>query len=406
MGYALARGAYAPAAGAIARDRGHAPAWAALATALAERNGAQLHALLVHHRRTLPRGAQVDAASAIGEPARAISEAFGSLNQNRSDWALAHHYRRLLLSQSDRVSQRTRYLQSAGFSVMGAEINVRHMVNPNTEIEAGARDDLIRRTDATLIGTTPPFDRSEYFRIGLLRRSGASQLTLGRRSAVTRFAYAQASLRASLWPHTSQTLRLNYHARASDLPALYLGGVKNGFSLENTDTLTARDSLDAKVAYRSFRGQGGGDLGTGLITSLGYDHKIWRSYPDITVDAALSFAHYRAAQTLPSDLVPLLPAGSTGLGPFALQSYAQAGVGIHFGDRYRRHYSPDLRPFLDLDVFEDSITHAGYDVTVGLATPVIGPDHLAIYYMRSQGGIGIENRLQAVGLRYSYHFKP
>ena len=406
LGYALARGAYAPAAGAIARDRGHAPAWAMLATALAERNGAQLRALLVHHRRTLPRGAQVDAASAIGEPARAISEAFASLNQNRSDGALAHHYRHLLLAQSDRVSQRTRYLQSAGFSVMGAEINVRHMVNPNTEIEAGARDDLIQRTDATLIGTTPPFDRSEYFRIGLLRRSGASQLTLGRRSAVTRFAYAQASLRASLWPHTSQTLRLNYHARASDLPALYLGGVKNGFSLENTDTLTARDSLDAKVAYRSFRGQGGGDLGTGLITSLGYDHKIWRSYPDITVDAALSFAHYRAAQTLPSDLVALLPAGSTGLGPFALQSYAQAGVGIHFGDRYRRHYSPDLRPFLDLDVFEDSVTHAGYDVTVGLATPVIGPDHLAIYYMRSQGGIGIENRLQAVGLRYSYHFKP
>ncbi len=406
LGYALARGAYAPAAGAIARDQGHPPAWAALATALAERNGAQLRALLVHHRRTLPRSDRVDAASAIGEPARAISEAFASLDQNRSDGRLARHYRRLLLSQSDRLSERTRYLQSAGFSILGADIAVRHMINPGTEIEAGARYGLIRRTDSTLIGAIPHFDRSEYFRIGLLRPSGADRLTLGLRSAVTHFSYAQASVRARLWPHTTQTLRLNYHARAYDLPALYLGGVKDGLSLENTNTLTTRDSVDAKVAYRRFRGQGGGDLGMGVITSLDYDHKIWQSYPDLTVGAVLSIAHYRSARTLPSDLVAFLPAGNTGVGPFTLQSYAQAGVGIHFGDRYRRHYSPTLRPFLDLEVFDDSITHGGYDATVGIATPVIGSDHLAIYYTRSQGGAGIENRLQAVGLRYSYHFKP
>lgn len=406
LGYALAHNAYAPAARAVVRDRRHAPAWAGLAVALAEHDGARLRALLVRHPRTLPPGGRTAAALAIGEPAQAISGAFGGLDRDPSDWSLARRYRRLLLRQSDRLSERTQYLQSEGFSVMGEDVTVRHMLNPGTEIKTGVHEGWIRRTDPALIATVPRLDRSEYFQIGLLRPSGTYRLILGLRSAVTRFPYAEASLRSRLWPHTSQTLRLNYDARAYDLPSLYLAAVKDGLSLEDTDALTARDSVDAKIAYRRFRGQGGGALGRGLVTSLGYDHKIWQGYPDLTVGAALSFARYSRAHTLPSDLSAFLPAGSGGLGPFALQSYAQAGVGIHFGDGYRRHYCPDLRPFLDIELFDDSVTHAGYALTAGLATPLIGPDHLAVYYTRSQGGVGIENRLQAAGLRYSYHFKP
>ena len=143
-----------------------------------------------------------------------------------------------------------------------------------------------------------------------------------------------------------------------------------------------------------------------MIASFHYGHKIFLSYPDITVGAALSFAHYRAASgPVPQALVPLLPPGD-GIGFFVPQSYAQAGLDVHFGEDYRRHYAPSLRPFLDLEVFDNSVTHAGYDLSVGVATPIVGPDHLAVYYTRSQGGVGIENRLQAVGMRYDYHFKP
>ena len=406
LGYALARAAYAPADYAAARGR-HTPPWAALAVALAGHDGMRMRDLLAHHDLTLPRVSRVDAAAAVGEPAQAISAAFASLGESRSDIALARRYRDLALRQSDRLGGDIQYLRSAGFSALSTGLTVRHALNPGTAIDAGAVNSLDQRTNPTLIGTLPHFDRSEYFGIIARRPAGRYGLTVGRRSAVTRFLYAQASWQTTFWPHSTQTLRLDYHMRAYDLPSLYLGGVKNGVSVADAEALTVRDTVDGRLSYRQLQAQGGGALATGVIASFHYDHKIFLSYPDVTVGSALSFAHYRAASgPLPEALVPLLPPGGGGIGFFVPQSYAQAGLDVHFGETYRRHYAPGLRPFLDLGVFDNSVTHAGYDLSVGVATPIVGPDHLAVYYTRSQGGVGIENRLQAVGMRYDYHFKP
>ena len=407
LGYALSRAAYAPADYA-APNGGHAPPWAALAVALAGHDGMRVRALLVRHDLTLPRTARAEAAAAVGEPARAISLAFASLGESRSDIALMRQYRRLALRQSDRLSSQVQYLRAAGFSAQSEELAVRHALNPGTAIEAGTVNSLDGRTDPALIGVIPRFDRSEYVGLVARRPSGRYHLTVGSRLAVARFLYAKVSWQTAFWPHSAQTLRVNYHARAYDLPSLYLGGVKNGVSMADEEALTVRDTVNGRLSYRQLRGQGGGALATGVIGAFHYDHKIFLSYPDITVGAALSFAHYRAAgDTLPAALVPLLPpGGGGGIGFFVPQSYAQAGLDVHFGDTYRRHYAPGLRPFLDLEVFDNSVTHAGYDLLVGVATPILGPDHLAAYYTRSQGGIGIENRLQAVGVRYDYHFKP
>ena len=405
LGYALARAAYAPADYEAART-GIAPPWAALAVALAGHDGMRLRALLTHHDRTLPRVGRVDAAAAVGQPAQAISAAFAGLGRGRSDVALARRYRALALRQSDRVGGQIQYLRSAGFSALSEGLTVRHALNPGTAIDAGAVNSLDQRTNPTLIGTIPRFDRSQYFGIVARRPSGRYRLTVGRRSAVTHFLYVRARWQTAFWPHSTQTLRLNYHARAYDLPSLYLGGVKNGVSVADAEALTVRDTVNGRLSYRQLQAQGGGALASGVIASFHYDHKIFLSYPDITVGGALSFAHYRAAGgPLPEALEPLLPP-SGGIGFFVPQSYAQAGLDVHFGETYRRHYAPGLRPFLDLGVFDNSVTHAGYDLSVGVAMPIVGPDHLAVYYTRSQGGIGIENRLQAVGMRYDYHFKP
>ena len=408
LGYALARAAYAPAGFVLTRDYAHhEPPWAALAVALADHNGMTMRALLSHHALTLPRSGEVSAAVAVGQPARAISAAFAHLNESRSDGALAQAYRRLALRQADRIGGRIQYLRSSGFSALTESAYARHALNPDTDIEAGARTSLDGRTDPALIGTIPRFDRSEHFGMAARRPSGVYRFRVGERTAVARFLYAQASWQTALWPHSAQIVRVNYHARAYDLPSLYLGGVKNGVSLRDAETLTARNSLNERLSYRQFYGQGGGALATGLIAALHYDHKIFVSYPDVTVGAAVSWAHYRAAAgPLPEDLAPLLPPGESGIGFFVPQSYVQAGLDVHFGETFRRHYARGLRPFMNLEVFDNSVTHAGYDVTAGVATPIIGPDHLAVYYTRSQGGVGIENRLQAVGLRYDYNFKP
>lgn len=408
LGYALSHNDFALAYLTLKsyKAHSHGPPWAREATALADHNGMTINALLAHHSLTLPRSDRVTAAERIGEPERAASLAFASLNVSRFDWALARQDRRLLLDQSDRVAGRVEYLKDAGFSNTIGTVSVRHFVTPTVMIKARTRLALQTQTDPTLIGTIPRIDRSGRFTLGISRSSGLYDLTMGERSAVTHFPYGQASWQGALWPHSHQKLQLSYHVRAYDLPSLYIGGTKSGVSLRDTETLTERDSLATRMSYRNFEAQGGGALGTGSVAALNYDHKLRLAYPDITVGGGLSAAHYQGANTLPTQLTPLLPIGTSGIGFFVPQSYVQAGVDLHFGEGYERHYAPDLRPFLDLDLFENSVTHAGYDLTIGIATPLFGLDHLAVYYSRGQGGAGVVNLMQYVGVRYAYNFKP
>lgn len=387
-------------------DRAHTPPWARLSVALAYQDAAAVAHLLAVDPDVLPRSDRVTAARRSGERPRAQTWAFDSLTESREDWLLVRQDRRLLLETADDVGGRFQILRSSGFAAVMSQVEARHFLTTGFALGVEASDNIQHVTNPALIAAVPATDRSVQVTLATRNASGYYTASLGERSALARFTYATIDYGARLSATTRLRVTGRWRDRAYDLPSLYVAGTRSGVTVRTSSAWTPRDTTVVRLAYRRLDAQGGGFLADGEIGALDYGHKLRLDYPDFTVGGGLEVARYQGTTTLPRQLLPLVPAGTNDIGFFVPQSFVQGDIGFHFGARYLRHYAPDLRPFADVDVFDNSVTHAGYDLTVGVALPVFGPDHLAFYYYRGQGGVGINNRTQYVGVRYTYLFKP
>lgn len=384
----------------------HRPAWARLTVALAYHDATAIVHLLAADSDVLPRGDRVTAARLSGELPRAQTLAFNSLSESREDWSLVRQNRRLLLAGSDGIGGRFQILHSAGFAAVMSRVQVRHFLAAGFAIGVEADDNSQYVTNPSLMATVPPHDRSAQLTLATQKASGHYVISIGERTALAHFLYGEISYETRLSGDTRVHVTGRWRERAYDLPSLYVAGTRSGLTVQTVSAWTPRDSTAMRLAYRRLAAQGGGFVADGEIGALDYAHKLRLDYPDFTVGGGIEVARYQGTTTLPQQLQPLVPSGEGGIGFFVPQSFVQGNVDFRFGARYLRHYAPDMRPFADFDVFDNSVTRAGYDLTVGVALPVFGPDHLAFYYYRGQGGVGINNRTQYLGVRYKYLFKP
>lgn len=386
-------------------DHTHRPPWAQMTVALADNNAALVTHLLATDRDVLPRSDRITAARRIGDWPLAQTLAFESLSNSREDWAIARQDRSLLLAQADSIGGRFQYLLSSGFAAVMNRVQARHFLSSGFSLDVQANDNIQRVTNSTLIAYVPPTDRSAQMTLATIRSSGSYALTVGERTALTDFGYGKINYETDLSNDTHMYVIGRWQERAYDLPSLYIAGTQSGVSVHSDTAWSPRDSTAARLAYRRLAAQGGGFLANGEIGAIDYAHKLRLDYPDFTIGGGVEVAEYQGTNTLPSQLSPIIPAGND-VNFFIPQSFIQGDIDFRFGERYLRHYAPDFRPFADINVFDNTVTHAGYDLTVGIAMPVFGPDHLAFYYYRGQGGVGINNRTQYIGARYTYLFKP
>lgn len=382
------------------------PPWARLAVALAYHDATAIADLLATDRDVLPRSDRVTAARRVGELPRAQTLAFNSLSESREDWPLVRQNRQLLLVGADEIGGRFQILHSSGFAAVMSRVQVRHFLTAGFAIGVEANDNSQRVTDPSLIAMVPANDRSAQVTLATHQTSGHYAVSIGERTALAHFLYGKIDYATRLSADTSVHVIGRLQERAYDLPSLYIAGTRSGLTVRTESAWTPRDSTTTRLAYRRLAAQGGGFLADGEIGALDYAHKFRLDYPDFTVGSGVEVARYQGTTTVPQQLQPLVPNGENGIGFFVPQSFVQGSVDFRFGARYLRHYAPDMRPFADLDVFDNNVTGAGYDLTVGMALPVFGPDHLAFYYYRGQGGVGINNRTQYLGVRYTYLFKP
>ena len=155
------------------------------------------------------------------------------------------------------------------------------------------------------------------------------------------------------------------------------------------------------------RAQGGGTLATVQRFSLDADYQLWFSPPELALNATLSGAHYAPARALPAQLLPLVPADQQPtVRYFVPASFVQACAGGRFNMRYATAYTARVRPFASAELCANSISGRGYDLTAGLARPIVGPDHLSLS-VTLESDIGTHSgRTAEVMLRYRHYFTP
>ncbi len=383
------------------------PPWARLSMALARDDGRTLARLLRRRRDALPRRDRVDAARKLGWTSLAQSLAFQGLAGEPNDERLQRQFRALALPGSDSVGIRAAVTEESSLLTQALRLRAGHWLSPRDLLTAQIDTAYQRTLDLTQLGTPPSMSRGGLlgWRHGLAHGQLWLNLGAGRNIASwSRFGFGWHE-RWSGWLET--TLGATAGMIPNDTAALSVGAVENRIAGSASAQLTPRTLVQAQANLGQLRAQGGGALGIARRFALDADYQLWFAPPDFTLHASVSGAHYDPAAAVPSQLDALVPSGETpAVDFFVPASFTQACGGAHFNMQYETLYTARPRPYASADFCANSVDGPGYDLTAGLALPVLGPDHLSLSLMLgnnvgSQGG-----RTESVMLRYRHYFSP
>ncbi|MEJ2380270.1 MAG: tetratricopeptide repeat protein [Gammaproteobacteria bacterium] len=383
------------------------PAWAQLARALAENDGPAIARLLERRRGHLPRRDRVNAATTLGWDSLGLSLAYRGLQGEPDDARLQDQFNGLALPRADTLGAAAAATRTSGLLAEGVTLRAGRWLSPRNRLDA--RLDVVhqRSVDSAQLGTPPSLRRSLL--LAWRHVIGPDRLTvdLGAGRSLASWTRAGIAWHRRWTSRLETTVGATAGARPRDTAALGVAGLEDRLNAEAGAQLTPRTNLQLQLEAGRLRAQGGGKLGAVQRFSFAADHRLWLSPPDLTLHASLSGAHYNRAARLPDRLASLVPAGQTpAVDFFVPASFVQACGGGHFNLQYETTYTARLRPYAGVDLCANSVSGQGYDLTAGIAMPVLGPDHLSLS-LNLQSNLGTRSgRTTAVMLRYRHYFTP
>lgn len=381
------------------------PTWALLAQALSEYDGAAVAALLERDRSGPPRRDQVDAARVLGWNSLALTLAYQALEHHPGDSRLQHQFATMALSRADSFGAVSGATETSGLLEEGIELQADQRLAPDERVSVRLATFHQRSIDRTQLGTPPSLNRSVVLGWRHTADFGRLSFALGAGRNLSNWVRAGVSWRKR-WDDTLQTtLGAMRGARPLDTAALSVAGLEDHIVAGASAQLSARTSAQLQLQAGQLRAQGGGSLGTVQRFALAADYQLWFAPPDFGLSASVSGAHYSHAAYLPAQLRPLVPADQTpDVGFFVPESFLQACAGGHFNMRYKRTFTSQLRPFASADLCANSVSGQGYDLTAGVAMPVLGADHLSLS-LNLENNVGTHSgRTAGVMLRYRHYF--
>lgn len=383
------------------------PDWATLAQAVARNDGPTIARLLGKRQSQLPPRDAVDAAADLGWNSLALSRAFAGLELAPRDTSLQRQFVELAVPRADSAGASATATETSGLLREGASAQASHWLSPANALEI--RIDTTRQssTDSGEFGTPPSLSRFALFDLRHLTALGDLTLDLGAGRDLANWTREGLSWQRRWSGSLQTTVAATAGAQPLDTPALIVAGLEDRLDASANARLTPRAALRVDLQAGRLRVQGGGALGAVERFSLGGDYRLWLSPPDFTLDASLSGAHYAPATRLPAQVSPLEPMDQAPTMDFLIPaSFVQACAGGHFNMQFATTYTVRLRPYASADVCANSVSGPGYDLTAGLAAPVLGPDHLSLTVNLANNVGAHSGRTAGAMLRYGHYFTP
>ena len=381
------------------------PAWAQLSQALAEDDGSAISNLLERQRASLPRRDRVDAAGRLGWQPLALSMAWQGMQDDPDDARLQRQFADLAIRRSDSLEVAPTLSEAGGLFAAGAEVDVRHWIDPGDRLGLRLDSAYQRSTDDTQLGIPPMLRRSLRLNWRHLATDEHFDIDVGVGRNLDTWFRLGIDWQRDWSARFKTTLSAAYGARPNDTIPLAIAGLEDRVRAGATYQFTPRDSLLLQLGAGRLRAQGGGTLGYVQRFALEADHKLWFAPPDFTLSVSVSGAHYSRASTLPIQLDALVPSGQApAVSFFVPESFVQACAGGNFNMQYEASYTRRPRPYASANLCANSVSGIGYDLTAGVAVPILGPDHLSLS-LHLDDNVGTRTgRSTEVILRYRYHF--
>ncbi|CAM4047506.1 tetratricopeptide repeat protein [Comamonas aquatilis] len=410
------RGEYAAERGYLwqqyARSRSkqaNAPLWAQITTALAEKDTAEVGALLERHGENLPRNEYMNAAVMVGDLRLAQSAGFEVLvDQPNSDEAHTSLTEQLLaVSHFAEYGITQRHLN--GINETAQSLRWHQPINSRWALEVEG-DHVRRSVNNSDFVQRPSSERGVGLQLRRVTQFASTDFLLGERRSLATYHPLQVTHSQSFGNRWTIQGSLGKNLSMQDTLAMRMGGMKDRVSTGATYQFSRQDRVGLEFAAERYFVQGGARVGSGQHTTLQYTHTYRSEAPTIEFGAFTSWHSYSRTDpaTLTgrdSNILRYLPIGSTaGMDYLLPNNFRFSGIQVSTNMRYSQEYTRALRPFASLALTNHSVSGSGYEVRLGFAGSVLGADHLMVGLNLSKSGLNNTGTTRELQLIYRLHY--
>ena len=387
----------------------NAPIWAQITAAIAEKDTAQVGALLERYGDKLPRHDYVASAVMVGDVRLAQSAGFDSLSHQPADDELHTALTEQLLAVSHfaQYSLSQRYL--SGIDETEQKLSWHHPLNSRWAIEIEA--DHAKRTSNNSFVRLPSSERGTSLRLRRASQNASTDLLIGERRSLGTYNPMQLTHNQSFGNRWSVQGSLGTELSMQDTLAMRMGGMKDRAALGATYQISRLDRIGLEMAgERYFVQSGGGRVGSGQHTTLQYTHTFRSEAPSLEFGAFTSWHSYSrmspsALSGRNAEILRYLPADSSPNADYLLPgNFRFSGIQVSTNMRYSQDYTRRLRPFASLALTNHSLNGSGYEARIGFAGNVLGPDHLMMGFNLSKTGLTNTGTNRELLLTYRLHY--
>lgn len=392
-------------------DTYHIPYFAAVNIALPKYDIDTLEKTLRDHYKDVPIRDRAIAAEVAQDLSLAQEFAYHGLENSPDDKLMYDIFERQMLLSANKSDSR---FEERTFSlVKGNQTrqSITYFIDVNNFVRPYYNYWDNDSTDKTELARTFSPDQQAGIVYGHKTTRSETHFDLGYHNAMDENVMVRVFNRYLLHRQLTSLININYQRPSEETTPLLIGGNQSGASVALQYSITERDVVTAGVEQQFFNTQDGEYLGQGQTYRIRYDHIFLFEFPD-SLNPDLAAALYVSAhkytredvESINSRITEIVPAGNVPGDDFYVPfNFRQYGASVYFGQRYVDNYTHALRPFGEASVFWDTETGRGYFFNFGLATSVLGRDHLSAYIQQGSNlnDAGQINRV--AGLRYQYY---
>ncbi|WP_424192366.1 tetratricopeptide repeat protein [Ampullimonas aquatilis] len=392
------------------------PSWARLSLALAEEDHQSMQNLMDTLEDWLPAADQVEAAKKLGNHQQAETLAFNQLNQTPEHDDVHRRVVETLLATPEETKQiNLSHVQTNQYPLHLLTTRVDATL-PGYGLRYGQfrlgvfASDTTQSSDApSLLTNLPRHDQTVGLTARLKHALGRTHLTLFERKAVA--SHSGLKLDHEVTPalllddRLSANFSLGRNLLANESGNLRVTGMKDQFEMNLAWRVSRYETISIQPSWQRYFSQDRQYLGSGQLINLEASSRARLEYPDLTARLDATYARFNANGSVSNLLLPIVP-GSTTISPnlFVPRGYTQFGLSLSSGDNLNQDYTRALRPFASAGISHNNVTGKGYNLRAGLATSIVGTDHLAIFMSKSSATPGNPDGFREFGAQYRWYF--
>lgn len=356
--------------------------------------------LLERFSDILPIRDRVEALRRTGQISKAGYYGFKGLEENREDYLLYKQYRDLITNYYSKIENTLSYTSWDKVESVRDNLSIRYYLNKGLYINYDFSGFFNLKNNNPIYRNI----RDIYFhglKVSKLEDDGKVEAGVSYLKGVEERVGFTFKYNTYLKNRSYLELSAGLNQPSYESVFMFLGGMKDSYSLSFTHNLNSRASISLVGTYDRYKSQDDKTVGDGSMLYGEGSYKLRIGYPDYTFRLYLQNSVFNEKNTDKGSINKISSQPNPDVLP---PSYTSVGGGFLFGFDNRDNYVRVWRPFFSADVVFNNRTGLGYGASAGVGGSIFRQDNLSTGFRYIQDFRGTTTSFWELFLKYNLFF--